>query len=73
MLEKTTDPQMQLKIMNLIMELYRSIMQMATDGGVLERAMKMVKVLESQDISKIDNSNVLKECEYKEDYDPGLS
>jgi hypothetical protein len=53
MLEKTTDPQMQLKSMTLVMELYQSVMSMATDGGVIERAMKMVKALESQDTDKV--------------------
>jgi hypothetical protein len=34
--------------MKLLMDLYKSIMSLATDGGIVERAMKIVKGLELQ-------------------------
>jgi hypothetical protein len=35
-----------MEAMKLMMDLYKSIMSLATDGGIVERAMKMVKALE---------------------------
>jgi hypothetical protein len=51
------------------MELYRSVMSLATDGGVIERAMKMVKGLESQDTDKVKMSSDKKEDEGEEDFE----
>jgi predicted transcriptional regulator len=67
MLERTTDPQMRLKTMTLVMELYRSVMSMATDRGVVESAMKMVKGLESQNTSEVKMSSDKKEDEGEEE------
>jgi hypothetical protein len=67
MLERTTDPQMRLKTMTLVMELYRSVMSMATDRGVVESAMKMVKGLESQNKSEVKMSSDKKEDEGEEE------
>jgi hypothetical protein len=49
--------------MTLLTQLYGSIMSMATDGGIIERAMKMVKGLESQDTSEVKMSSDKKEDE----------
>jgi hypothetical protein len=45
-LDSATDNKTKMEALKLQMELYKSIMSLATDGGIVERAMKMVKVLE---------------------------
>jgi predicted transcriptional regulator len=51
-LDKATDTKTQLQTMGLLAELYKSIMSLATDGGIVERAMKMVKGLEDSTSEK---------------------
>jgi predicted transcriptional regulator len=43
-LENATDTKTKLQTMALLMELYKNIMTLTTDGGVVEQALKMVKV-----------------------------
>ena len=45
-LDSATDNKTKMEALKLQMELYKSIMSLATDGGIVERAMKMVKILE---------------------------
>src|SRR5918996_4518836 len=52
-LEQATDTKTKLESMKLLMDLYRSLMSLATEGGIVERAMKKVKGLERDDISKV--------------------
>src|SRR5918995_2807489 len=52
--DQATDTKTKLECNKLKMELYRSIMSLASDGSVIERAMKMIKVispLPGEDIS----------------------
>ena len=56
-LDSTKDPKLQHQYMTLIMQLWGTVMSMATDGGVIEQAMKMVKGLESQDTVKVKMSS----------------
>lgn len=46
-LDSTKDPKLQYQYMTLIMQLWGTIMSMATDGGVIERAFKKMEQLES--------------------------
>jgi Holliday junction resolvase RusA-like endonuclease len=48
MLEKVTDPKNQIQTMALLMDLYKSIMILSTDGAVIEQSMKKVQGLQSQ-------------------------
>jgi transposase len=48
MLEKVTDPKTQIQTMVLLMDLYKSIMILSTDGAVIEQSMKKVQGLQSQ-------------------------
>jgi hypothetical protein len=52
-----TDTKTQMEAMKLLMDLYKSVMSLATDGGIVERAMKIVKGLEQEDISKVKMSS----------------
>jgi hypothetical protein len=56
-LDQATDNKVQLESMKLLMDLYKSVMSLATDGGIVERAMKIVKALEREDIPKIKMSS----------------
>jgi hypothetical protein len=53
-LEKATDPNLQIKTMELLMNLYKSIMFLSTDGAVIEQAMKKAQGLQSQEQRKED-------------------
>jgi hypothetical protein len=55
-LDQATDYKVKLEAMKLLMDLYKSVMSLATDGGIVERAMKIVKGLEG-DISKVKMSS----------------
>jgi hypothetical protein len=56
-LDQATDNKVKLEAMKLLMDLYKSVMSLATDGGIVERAMKIVKGLEQDDISKVKMSS----------------
>jgi hypothetical protein len=56
-LDQATDNKVKLEAMKLLMDLYKSVMSLATDGGIVERAMKIVKGLEQEDISKVKMSS----------------
>jgi hypothetical protein len=43
-LEKATDTKTQLQTMALLADLYKNIMVLTTDGGVIEQSLKMIKV-----------------------------
>jgi hypothetical protein len=49
----------------LLIDLYKSVMSMAHDGGIIEQAMKRVKGLEREDISKVKMSS----DEHEEDFE----
>jgi hypothetical protein len=55
-LDQATDNKIKLEAMKLLIDLYKSVMSLATDGGIVERAMKIVKGLEG-DISKVKMSS----------------
>jgi predicted transcriptional regulator len=48
MLEENKDPKIKIECMKLQMELWKSVMSMATDGGIIQRAIAEIKRLESQ-------------------------
>jgi LPS O-antigen subunit length determinant protein (WzzB/FepE family) len=56
-LDQATDNKIKLEAMKLLIDLYKSVMSLATDGGIVERAMKIVKGLEQEDISKVKMSS----------------
>src|ERR671915_969233 len=67
--DQATDTKTKLECSKLKMELYRSIMSLASDGSVIERAMKMIKVispLPGEDIpakSEEDNTDTTEDVE----------
>ena len=80
-LDESKDNKTKMEALKLQMELYKSIMSLATDGGIVERAMKMVKVLEplpgeeipsessgsnKPNITKEDKENIIEESEEKD-------
>jgi transcriptional regulator len=48
LVDKAEETRTKIECLKLMMELYRSIMSMTTDGEIFEKAMKMVKGLESK-------------------------
>jgi PAS domain-containing protein len=72
LLDSATDTKTKMECLKLQMELYRSIMSLATDGGVIERAIKMVKVISplpgektkvpsEEELVKEDNADIIEE------------
>jgi DNA-binding Lrp family transcriptional regulator len=57
LLEEVKDPKTKIEIMKLQMELWKSVMSMATDGGLLERIMKGIRANEKPDETKLDNGS----------------
>ena len=57
LLKEAKDPKTKIECMKLQMELWKSVMSMATDGGIIERAMKIVKGLEREDKSNVKMSS----------------
>ena len=57
MLDESKDPKTKIECMKLQMDLWKSVMSMATDGGIVERAMKIVKGLEREDRCKVKMSS----------------
>ena len=47
-LEEIKDPKIKIECMKLQMDLWKSVMSMATDGGIIQRAIAEIKRLESQ-------------------------
>jgi hypothetical protein len=43
--DSAVDNKIKMECLKLQMELYKSLVSMATDGGIIERAMKMVRVI----------------------------
>jgi hypothetical protein len=64
-LDNATDTKTKMECMKLQLELYKSIMLLATDGGIVERAMKIVKTLEPQpaETAEEDHVNVKEESD----------
>jgi hypothetical protein len=60
---------MQLQTISVLTGLYGTVMSLATDGGVVQEAMKMVKGLESQVISEVKMSSDKDEDEDEEDFE----
>jgi predicted transcriptional regulator len=44
-LDKTTDPKMQLQTISVLTGLYSTIMSLATDAGIIEQSMKRIEVI----------------------------
>jgi transcriptional regulator with XRE-family HTH domain len=53
-LDKTTDPRLQYQYMTLLIQVYGSILSMATEKGVIEQAMKKVEQLQGE--TKLQNN-----------------
>ena len=47
LLEEAKDPKTKIECMKLQMELWKSVMSMATDGGILQRAIQVIEGIES--------------------------
>lgn len=48
MLEEAKDPKTKIECMKLQMELWKSVMSLATDGGIIQRATKVIMEMESK-------------------------
>ena len=57
MLKKAKDPKTMIECMKLQMELWKSVMSMATDGGIIQQAMKIVKGMGREDKCKVKMSS----------------
>ena len=57
LLEEAKDPKTKIECMKLQMDLWKSVMSMATDGGIVESAMKIVKGSEREDRCKVKMSS----------------
>jgi hypothetical protein len=44
-LDEPKDNKTRMEAMRLLMDLWKSVMSLATDGGIVERVMRMVKVI----------------------------
>lgn len=80
LLENATDTKTKMECLKLQMELYRSILSIASDGGIVERAMKMVKVIAplpgekiptKEELEAEENEEVETESESEEDLKEG--
>jgi DNA-binding Lrp family transcriptional regulator len=67
LLKEAKDPKTKIECMKLQMDLWKSVMSMATDGGIIERAIKIVKGFEHEDMSKVKMSSDKKEDDGEED------
>jgi hypothetical protein len=48
MLDEAKDPKTKIECMKLQMDLWKSVMSMATDGGIIQRAVAVIKGMESK-------------------------
>src|ERR671911_2480292 len=60
--DSAVDNKTKMECLKLQMELYKSLVSMATDGGIIEKAMKMVKI-----ISPLSGEDIPSESESEED------
>jgi DNA-binding Lrp family transcriptional regulator len=63
LLKEAKDPKTKIECMKLQMDLWKSVISMATDGRIIERAIKIVKGFGREDISKVKMSSDKKEDE----------
>lgn len=57
MLNEAKQPKTMVECMKLQMELWKSVISMATDGGIIQQAMKIVKRLEREDKCEVKMSS----------------
>ena len=62
-LENATDPKIKLQTMALLMDLYNSIMQLNTNGGIIQQAMKRFNILKPFPGEKIPTESELEAME----------
>jgi predicted transcriptional regulator len=76
-LERTTDPKMQLQTISVLTGLYSTIMSLATDADIIEQSMKRIEVIQdkneavfsAEDVYEKVNKNEGKE-DFQEDEEP---
>jgi transposase len=76
MLEENKDPKIKIECMKLQMDLWKSVMSMATDGGIIQRAIAEIKRLESQQTPSKDistKSEVVKNTASEHEDDAGIT
>jgi hypothetical protein len=69
MLDEAKDPKTKIECMKLQTDLWKSVMGMATDGGIVQQAMKIVKGLEREDISNVKMSSDEDESDLEDEED----
>jgi hypothetical protein len=80
-LDKTTDPKMQLQTISVLTGLYGTIMSLATDAGIIEQSLKRLEVItdkneavfSAEDVNEKENEGKEKEKEnedFQEDEEP---
>jgi predicted transcriptional regulator len=67
LLDKTTDPKMQLQTISVLTGLYGTVMSLATDGGVIEQSLKRLEVIQDKNEAVFSDEDV-KEREPKEEF-----
>jgi predicted transcriptional regulator len=67
-LDKTTDPKMQLQTISVLSGLYSTVMTLATDAGIIEQSMKRIEVITDKNEAVFSMEDV-KENERKEKED----
>ena len=71
-LDKTTDPKMQLQTISVLTGLYGTIMSLATDAGIIEQSLKRIEVIQDKNeavFSAEDVNEKVKE-DFQEDEEP---
>jgi hypothetical protein len=61
-LDKTTDPKMQLQTISVLTGLYGTVMSLATDAGIIEQSLKRLEVIQDKNEARFSDEDV------KEDY-----
>jgi predicted transcriptional regulator len=61
-LDRTTDPKMQLQTISVLTNLYGTVMSLATDAGIIEQSLKRIEVIQDKNEARFSDEDV------KEDY-----
>src|SRR5215213_6502158 len=67
-LDKTTDPKMQLQTISVLTGLYGNIMSLATDAGIIEQSLKRIEVIQDKNEAVFSDEDVKVKVNEKEDF-----
>jgi|SRR5215208_2720089 hypothetical protein len=69
-LDKTTDPKMQLQTISVLTGLYGTIMSLATDAGIIEQSLKRLEVITDKNEAVFSAEDVNEKEDFQEDEEP---